>query len=74
MERDAPHLIAHLGGHSLAYFFLVFEKLFANAHDAPANGNLGITAHLGNLRIAEIVQSVEQKSLLLGIGAECQNR
>jgi hypothetical protein len=36
--------------------------------------DFGTTAHLGNLRIAEIMQGIKQKSLPLGGGAKHQHR
>ena len=74
MERVAPHLIAHLGDQSLSRFFEEFHKLFADGLNAVMDSSLGTVLHLGNLRIAEIVQRIEQKPLPLGGGAERQHR
>ena len=42
-----------------------------DAYDWTENYSvLGAAAHLGNLRIAEIMQGIEQEPLPLGIGAE----
>jgi hypothetical protein len=74
MERVAPHLIAHLGDQSLSRFFEEFHKLFADGLNAVMDSSLGTVLHLGNLRIAEIVQRIEQEPLPLGVGTERQNR
>ena len=43
-------------------------------HNAVADSILGAAAHLGNLRIAEIIQGIEQEPFPLGGSAESQHR
>ena len=51
-----------------------FEKLFPNALDAVIDCGLGAAAPPSNLRIAVIVQRIEQKPLPLGGSTEGQHR
>ena len=54
--------------------FPEFLKSFSDSVDGSLYRTFGTTAHLGNLRIAEIVQRIEQEPLPLGVGAERQHR
>ena len=54
--------------------FQKFPKNFSGSVDGGLYRTFGTAAHLGNLRIGEIMQGVEQKPLPLGGGAERQHR
>ena len=73
MEHFAPHLIAHLGGLSYTLFPEFPENIFDGV-DGLSDRTFGTAAHLGNLRIAEIIQRIEQEPLPLGGSAESQHR
>ena len=73
MERDAPHLIAHLGGLSYTPFPDFFENIFDSGNRllyCPFRA----AAQRSNIRIAEVIQNMEQKPLPLLLGAEGQYR
>ena len=53
---------------------IVLKSSSKDSVDGGLHRTFGTAAQLGNLRIAEIMQGIEQEPLPLGIGAERQHR
>ena len=51
-----------------------FQKFFADSFDAEMDGDFRAAAYSGYFIIAEIIQSMKQKPLPLGIGTQGQHR